>query len=192
MGFLDSLPPDGITINTEINFHEQDVASIFYETNVARREVPFAELCFTGAFAIRMMSNLRANETTDMIGHYLKMLARLIRETPQELSEQTPKLIDYPGTPGRKRFIGNLRLGPQRMQLDFKAKEFEFFARGVGYYGPGHPGPRQRGDVGRLSNWPSQISSAPCGAIVRARGHRSESVDLGLHCPHSASKLIRG
>lgn len=124
-----------IAINAEVNFHEQEVASIFHETNVAGRDEQFAELCFAGAFAIRMMSNMGVNETTDMLGQQLQMIAQLIVEAPQDLLESKPKLILYPGTPGRKRFIGNLRLGPQGMQMDFKAKGFGLLARGVGYYG---------------------------------------------------------
>jgi len=125
-----------IAINAEVNFHEQEVASIFHETNVAGRDEQFAELCFAGAFAIRMMSNMGVNETTDMIGQQLQMVAQLIVETPQDLLEPKPKLIPYPGTPGRKRFIGNLQLSPQGMRMDFKAKGFGLLARGVGYYGP--------------------------------------------------------
>ena len=125
-----------ISIIAEINFHEQEVASIFHETNVAGRDEQFAELCFAGAFAIRMMSNMGVNETTDMIGQQLQWIAHLITDTPDDLLEPKPELIRYPGHPGRRRFIGNLRLSPHRMQMDFKAKGFGLLARGMGYYGP--------------------------------------------------------
>ncbi|UUO06300.1 hypothetical protein M4951_23465 [Blastopirellula sp. J2-11] len=125
-----------IAVNGEFNFHEQEVLSIFYETNVSGRDEKFAELVFTAAFAIRSMSNLGVHEVTDALGQQLQVLARLIDRTPAEMLLPKPKIVDYPGHNGRKRFIVSLRLNSDQMRLDYSAKGFGFFSIGIGYYAP--------------------------------------------------------
>lgn len=125
-----------IALNAEVNLHEQDVVSIFHETNVADTDEKFAELVFSGAFAIRSMSNLGANEVTDALGHQLELIGRLIADTPNDVLNPKPKIVPYPGHGGRKRFISNLRLTASQMQLDYSPKGFGLFATGVGYYCP--------------------------------------------------------
>lgn len=125
-----------IAVNSELNFHEQEVLSIFHETNVSGRDEQFAELVFAGAFAIRSMSNLGVHHLTDALARQLQLLAELINEYPNEILSPKPRIVEYPGHAGRKRFIANLRLNTTQMKLDYAAKGFGFFARGLGYYVP--------------------------------------------------------
>src|SRR5664279_6352854 len=67
-----------IAVNLEVHFHEQEIVSIFHETNVTGLDEQFAELVFAGAFAIRSMSNLGPHEVTDALGQQLLLLGRLI------------------------------------------------------------------------------------------------------------------
>ena len=71
-----------IAVNAEVHFHEQELVSIFHETNVADSEDQFAELVFAGAFAIRSMSNLGPHAVTDSLAKYLQMLGHMIVESP--------------------------------------------------------------------------------------------------------------
>ena len=123
-----------IALNAEVHFHEQEVVSIFHETNVADIEEQFAELVFAGAFAIRSMSNLGTHAVTDALGYQLQMVGQLIVETPDDLLAPKPRIVPYPGYTGRKRFISKLRLTASQMQLDYSAKGFGWLATGVGYY----------------------------------------------------------
>jgi len=125
-----------IAVNSELNFHEQEVLSIFCETNVSGRDEQFAELVFAGAFAIRSMSNLGVHDVTDALGQQLQLLAQLIDESPNEILSRKPRIVEYPGHAGRKRFVANLRLNATQMKLDYAAKGFGFLAKGVGYYVP--------------------------------------------------------
>jgi hypothetical protein len=123
-----------IALNLEFNFHEQEVASAFYETNASGNDEKFAELVFAAAFAIRTMSNLGYSEVTDALGSQLKVLPELISTVPEKLCDLKPILIPYPGHAGRKRFIANLKFDSARMQLNYSAKGFGILARGVAYY----------------------------------------------------------
>ena len=131
-------PPtmNAITVSGELNFHEQEVLSIFHETNASGRDEKFAELAFAGAFAIRSMSNLGVHDLTDVLGQQLQLIAKLVDESPGKMLEPSPRIVEYPGYAGRKRFVASLRLNAARMQLDYAAKGFGFLARGVGYYVP--------------------------------------------------------
>ncbi|MGA2620631.1 MAG: hypothetical protein ABSF26_23660 [Thermoguttaceae bacterium] len=125
-----------IGINAEINFHEQEVLSIFHETSASDSDEKFAELAFAGAFAIRMISNLGTNQVTDVLAQHLRLIGRLIAEASRDLLTATPRIVPYPGTSGRKRFLSGLTLADHRMKLDFSQKGFGFLATGVLYYGP--------------------------------------------------------
>ncbi|MEX0716735.1 MAG: hypothetical protein WD066_09115 [Planctomycetaceae bacterium] len=125
-----------IALNAEIHFHEQELVSIFHETNVADKEEEFAELVFAAAFAIRSMSNLGSSPVTDSLGDCLALTARMLVDSPDELLIPKPKIISYPGHAGRKRFISCLRLSSSQLRLDYSAKGFSWLATGVGYYCP--------------------------------------------------------
>ena len=125
-----------ITLNAEVHFHEQEVVSIFHETNVADTEEQFAELVFAGAFAIRSMSNLGTDAVTDALGGQLQLVGQLIVETPEDLLTPKPKIVPYPGYAGRKRFISKLRLSSSQMRLGYSQEGFGWLATGLGYYCP--------------------------------------------------------
>lgn len=124
-----------IAVNADIDFHEQEILSIFHETNQCDTDEHFAEIAFAGAFTIRMMSNLGNHEVTDALAHQLKLISQAIVDMPQELTDLLPTIIAYPGHAGRKRFISKLRLTKNTMRLAFSAKGFGWLATGVGYYG---------------------------------------------------------
>ncbi|MEW4530453.1 hypothetical protein [Maioricimonas sp. JC845] len=125
-----------ITVNSELHFHEQEVLSIFHETNVSGRDEQFAELVFAAAFAIRSMSNLGVNGVSDALGQQLQSVGQLIDESPDHILVPKPKIIGYPGHAGRKRVIADVRISMTHMRLKYAAKGFGFLARGVGYYVP--------------------------------------------------------
>jgi len=133
---LGGLVMSQIAVNAELHFHEQEVLSIFHETNVTGTEELFAELVFASAFAIRSMSNLGTHEVTDALAQQLQVLARMIVELPDQLLVPMPRLIQYPGYQGRKYFVSRLRLTNNQLQLHYTAKGFGWLATGVGYYCP--------------------------------------------------------
>jgi hypothetical protein len=123
-----------VVVDSELNFHEQEIVSFFHETNVSGSEEEFAELVFASAFTIRTMSNLRYDEASDAIAIQLGLLSDLIINVPERLDGLKPKIILYPGHAGRKRFIATLKFDSTSMLLDYFAKGFGFFSRGIGYY----------------------------------------------------------
>jgi hypothetical protein len=123
-----------VVVDSELNFHEQEIVSFFHETNVSGSEEKFAELVFASAFTIRTMSNLGYDEASDAVAMQLGLLSDLIIKVPERLDGLKPKIILYPGHAGRKRFIATLKFDSTRMLLDYSAKGFGFFSRGTGYY----------------------------------------------------------
>jgi hypothetical protein len=130
-----------ITAGAELHFHEQEIVSIFHETNVSGAEEQFAELAFFGAYTIRCFSNLGVNQTTDNLAESLFACARIIAgltpdTDPSLLLELKPKVIPYPGYAGRKQFINFFLLSPAQFRFDHTPKGFGWLATGVGYYVP--------------------------------------------------------
>lgn len=125
---------NNVKVNCEFHFHEQEVLSIFHETNSSGRDEQFAELAFAAAFTIRSFSNIGACEATDTLGHGLVTMGHLIAEMRDEIFLVKPTIINYPGHAGRKQIIANLQLNSSRMKLDYSWKGFGWLASGIGYY----------------------------------------------------------
>jgi hypothetical protein len=125
-----------IAVTAEIHFHEQDVVSIFHETNVGGSEEKFAELSFAAGFAIRIMSNLGTHELTDALAQQLQLVGQIIAQPIEQLLNMQPRVIRYPGHPGRKQFNISLRMTDQSFKFGYSDKGFGFLSKGLGYYGP--------------------------------------------------------
>ena len=48
----------------------------------------------------------------------------------------TAKLIEYPGHPGEKRFIGRLKITDKNLQFHMDLQGFDMLGSGLGYYSP--------------------------------------------------------
>jgi hypothetical protein len=125
-----------IAQNIEIHFHQQNQVSIFHEINVSGDDEKTGEIAGLTLFALRMMSNLGANDTSDSLGSILAGAAEIVPEFAARAATESFQLIQYPGYQGRKRFLATLRMTDDSTRFDMKAKGFGWLATGVGYYGP--------------------------------------------------------
>ncbi|MCH7989726.1 MAG: hypothetical protein IID46_11350 [Planctomycetes bacterium] len=125
----------GLAQNAEIHFHQQEQVSVFLESNVSGDEKKFGEIATATFFAIRMLSNLSVNETSDKLATFLKAPPEAVHLFASRSATGGFQLIPYPGSQGRKRFLAKLRID-DCMLFDVKAKGFGVFATGVGYYAP--------------------------------------------------------
>lgn len=123
----------------EVHFHDQDQASIFYETTAVDADNPFAELLIFCMYACRQMYSLAFGG--DSTGSS-RSLAEFLTGIPKNLLEllvtdlpSTARLVPFPGNSGRKRFIAELACNGT-VNFQMHTKGFGFLAKGVGYYSP--------------------------------------------------------
>jgi len=128
------------TIQAEINFHEQEKASVFLESDVSGDAERFAEITLASFYGVRMISNLGKSQVSDQIAAALQNSNALISSYLAVLDGVAPasglRIIDYPGCPGRKRFCLKLHLWGSQAKFDVQQIGFGFLAKGIGYYGP--------------------------------------------------------
>lgn len=125
-----------IRMNVAIDFYEQEKASVYLESFSLPSDEEVAEIMLLVMFAIRQMSNLGVNETTDQMAGMFMGLPAAIRGLASGEVTGGLQLILPPGQPGRKRFDAKLTMTPQQTNLALNAKGFGWFATGMNYYAP--------------------------------------------------------
>ncbi len=123
-------------MNAEIHFHQQDQASVFLETTVSGNEEKFAEILLFCCFAIRQMVNFGRDPAAFAIARLLDYASTALKEVADHQSPDEAKLVEYKGSPGRKRFVARVTCTDDRLGFILKPKGFGLLGRGMGYYGP--------------------------------------------------------
>jgi len=120
----------------EIHFHEDDTASVRFETDAGKEREAFVENLMLSCFALRQMVNIGHNQVTYRLSGLLSDLEALVEE-PQALERAAgPRLVEHDGRPGAKRFVAELDLLEEGCGFRIAAKGFGLFGRGLGYYAP--------------------------------------------------------
>jgi hypothetical protein len=127
-------------VRLEIDFYQQDEASIFLEINASGEEQKFAELLILCSLAVRQIFNLSCGGDPGGGAH---SLSSLLSQVPEDLSQlletnlpNLPQLVDYRGASGRKRFSATLDFNEKDFKFYLNPKGFGFFARGIIHYAP--------------------------------------------------------
>jgi len=127
-----------INSRLEINFHQQDEASVFLENTTSGREEKFGEILLFCCVALRNIVNFGNHHP--IASSLAVLLSQQIKGNLKELMNHKgpsePKIIDYPGSQGRKRFVASLKCADDNFNFQYNAKGFGFLARGIGYYAP--------------------------------------------------------
>lgn len=120
----------------EVHFHQQNEGSVYIETDATGSNQEFMELLFICCLALRQMVNLKGHPASTSLASILTQMGGNTDELARHQSPDGPRLVGYPGTPGRKRFDGVLRYEAGNLGFSLNAKGLGLFARGVGYYAP--------------------------------------------------------
>jgi len=122
----------------QVDFYQQDEASLFLESNAPGDLHDFGEIVLFDCFTLRQMHNLvRAPASmvlASLLGsiHGVVDVLELVTTTPQDF----PRLVDYRGIPGRKRFLATLDFNTERASFILKPRGFGLLGKGVNYYAP--------------------------------------------------------
>lgn len=125
-----------IQSNLEINFHQQDEASVFLENTASGKEEKFGEILLFCCVALRTIVNFGNHPAAGQIAMLLSQVGGNLKELAEHDSPDGPKLIDYPGTAGRKRFLVTMRCSDDNFNFQYKPKGFGLLGSGTGYYAP--------------------------------------------------------
>jgi hypothetical protein len=139
-------------MRVKIHFHQQDEASIFLESNAIgddqqRHELLFFS-CFTATQLVHLANDMRGSSSLAKALSKLELpwapvdddlkafTASILSKAPD-----TPKLVDYKGSPCKKRFEAELRIsfpnkGKIKVNLELQSKGFGLWGRGTTYYIP--------------------------------------------------------
>lgn len=124
----------------EIHFHQQDVGSVWFETDAVGDDHKFAELLIFCLLACRQMFNLSTGGDRQgcarSLSEFLSQLPGDLIQLGDAEGSEAARLIEYPGSQGRKRFLAELEYSPERLNFKLHAKGLGLFARGMGYYAP--------------------------------------------------------
>jgi hypothetical protein len=172
--------------NVEVHFYEQEMLSVFLESNSTGVNEMLGEVGLLTMFAIRMMSNLGVHELTDHLARMLEVAPQVIGDLANGLEPGGVKLTQYPGQQGRKQFISQLRITDDGLAFNMQVKGFDQFATGVGYYGPiavvglmRYLAIRRKDDSEYLARLSTSAAYAGCGQLQR-RITISNHGELGL------------
>lgn len=125
-----------IKSNLAIHFHQQDEASVFLENTANDREEKFGEILLFCLFALRTMSNFGNQPTAGQIAMLLSQMNGELKNFIKHEDLDSPRLIDYPGTQGRKKFIVTLNASDDNFSFKYKPKGFGILGKGINYYAP--------------------------------------------------------
>ena len=125
-----------IQAKVEINFHEQDKASVFYESNNSGFDEINGQLLLFSFFLTRQMVNVGelALSLAAMISTLEKGGVFSLFIIKNDKNPNGASLVDYPGHKGRKAFIALLNYeNPSNVSFQL---EMRGFPGGEGYYVP--------------------------------------------------------
>jgi hypothetical protein len=115
-------------VRLEIGFHQQDEASILLESTASEEDAKFAELLIFCLMAVRQMYNLSyggdPGDSARSLAHVLTKARDELLAVIFSLTPNAAKLVDYKGSPGRKRFVG---------MLTFSGTDFNFHMDAEGF-----------------------------------------------------------
>lgn len=94
-----------IRSNLEINFHQQDKASVFLENTASGKEEKFGEILLFCGVALYTIVNFGNHPAAGQIAMLLSQVDGNLKEFAGYDSPSGPKLVDYQATTGRKRFL---------------------------------------------------------------------------------------
>lgn len=127
-------------LHLEIHFHQQEEGSVFLESNIVKnKEEEYAHILLLTNYIWRNLSNLEL-EPSGMLNSELAQLSSGGKELLKEINRNSnkPKLVDYKGTKGRKRFTANLDYKSAEYIGNFQlhTKGFGLLGHGISYYAP--------------------------------------------------------
>jgi len=125
-----------IQSNLEINFHQQDEVSVFLENTASDREEKFGEILLFCSFTLRTLVNFGNHSVASSLAQLLSQVKGNLKDLMNHKGADEPKIIEYPGSQGRKRFVVSLRCSDENFNFQYNAKGFGFLASGMGYYAP--------------------------------------------------------
>jgi len=125
-----------IEVGAEIHFHQQDEASVFLESDAGGNEGKFGEVLLFCCLAIRQMVNFGKDPAAFAIARLLEYASSALNKLADHQSPDEAKLVEYKGSPGRKRFMARVTCTDDKLGFVLKPKGFGLLGRGLGYYGP--------------------------------------------------------
>lgn len=122
-------------VKVEIHFHYQDRVAVLIESAGGVDE-KLGELTLFAAYACRQMVNLGGSPPAHSLANLLIECSGGLQELTGHRNPDGVRLVEYAGSPGRKRFEARLRMADGQHSFTMNAKGFGLFGQGLGYYAP--------------------------------------------------------
>ena len=119
-----------------IDFYQQDEASLFLESNTYGDLQDYTEILFFAGFALRQIKNLGRIEVASATAYMLTTIGDELGQIEEFCGSDHPKIVDYRGTPGRKKFFAVLEIENDKVGMSVHPKGFGLFGQGINYYVP--------------------------------------------------------
>lgn len=120
----------------QIHFYGKDESSIILESTAVGELQLFGEILLFNCLGLRQMHNLGSAPASGALAQALVALGRRTDQPEEAMLGDVPRIVEYPGTAGKKRFMATLDFGPERARFLLHPKGFGILGRGVNYYAP--------------------------------------------------------
>jgi hypothetical protein len=121
----------------EIHFHQQDEGSVSLENNaIEEQQQILGELMLFSSFACRELVNLGNNQIASSVARVFSQATGGLPDLAYHENPNAARLIDYKGSPGRKRYIASLVWNEKGFAFSLSTKGFAWFGSDFGYYSP--------------------------------------------------------
>jgi len=119
----------------EVHFYDETSAAANLELD-PQSDAKSGEILLFTAFALRQATNLGPDRVAESVGLLLSQVPGSLRTLAHHDGPSGPRLIDYPDTDAKRRFIATLSGLDEAYTFDLQAKGFGFFAKGMRFYAP--------------------------------------------------------
>jgi hypothetical protein len=121
----------------QINFHQQDEASVILEDNAPEQhQQVLGELTIFSCFVCRQLVNLGDDTFARGAASLLSQLSGQLTTFVGHNSPNAARLVDYKGSSGYKQFFATLRGNDKGFAFTARDKGFGWLGRGYGYFSP--------------------------------------------------------
>jgi hypothetical protein len=125
-----------IKMRLEIDYHQQDQASLFLESSNSNQEELFGEILLFCCFTLRVLVNLGQSQVASSLATLLLRIEKNLSNINEFDGPDWPEIVEYKGTSGRKQFIANLKYSDNSFNFNLDTKGFGLLGRGIDYYAP--------------------------------------------------------
>jgi hypothetical protein len=124
-----------IYMKLEVHYHQQDEASLIFESENSTQEKLFGEILLFCCFVLRLLVKFGKSNAGYALAMSLFEVSDNLKKVNDAKSFNSPKLIEHQEVPGQKQFLLKLEYAKSKINFKMDLKGFGLFKSELDYYG---------------------------------------------------------